>query len=147
MKKLFKFLKVGGKKLFLQAFILMLLIRLGLLLLPFRQLQELIQQAKSLGFLACDRQNVTIKAIVVAVQRSSRYGLGNAKCLARALTTGILMSIYGFPYSINIGVAKKEDSNLEAHAWVESQGTIIVGNLPDLSRYTAMSSAREGLII
>ena len=147
MKKLFKFLRVGGKKLFLQAFISMLLVRLGLLLLPFNQLQELIQRAKGLEFLAHDRRNVTIKAIVIAVQRSGRYGMGNAKCLARALTTGILMSIYGFPYKMNIGVAKGEHGNLEAHAWVESKGVIIIGNLPDLTRYTAMSSPEEGLII
>ena len=146
MRQLFKPLKFGGKKLLLQAFILMLLVRLGLLLLTFNQLQNLIRQTKSLKFLAYDKPNVTIKAIVIAVQRSGRFGPGNTKCLARALTTGILMSIYGFSYKINIGVAKSENNQLKAHAWVESQGAIIVGNLPDLTRYKPMVPTGEAII-
>ncbi len=148
MKQRFKSLKSGGgKKLFVQAFTLMLLVRLGLLLLPFSQLQNLIEQTKSWKFLAFDAQNVTTRAIVLAIHRSAKYGPGTTKCLARALTTGVLMSRYGFPYQIKIGVAKGKNNQLEAHAWVESKGAVIVGDLPDLSRYIAMSSTERSLII
>ena len=147
MKKLLLLKHKGGKKLFVQTYVFMMLIRLGLFMLPFRQLQDLISQASRLKVLARLSSNTTISAIVLSVNRSSKYSPGNVKCLARALTTAVLMSIYSFPYKVNIGVAKDKDNNLEAHAWVESQGNAIVGNLPDLSRYVAMSPLGENLII
>ena len=149
MKKLLEFLKLnrGGKNLFLQAYILMSSIRLGLLLLPFRQLQDLILKAHRLKFLAVIAPEASIGAIALAVHRSGKYSPGEVKCLAKALTTAVLMSIYDFPHQIKIGVAKGEDNRLEAHAWVEWEGKVVVGYLPDLSRYRAMSSTGKGLII
>ena len=137
----------GGKRLWLQAYILMSLIRLGLYLLPFQRLQSLILKAERLKFVSTMVPDATVRAIALSVERSARYSVGNPMCLAKALTTAVLMSIYGFPYQINIGVAKDESNNLEAHAWVESEGRVIVGYLPDLSRYVPMSARGEGLII
>ena len=57
------------------------------------------------------------------------------------------MNIYGLPHEVSIGVAKGENGKIEAHAWVVSQGTVMMGNLPDLSRYVPMSTKGEGLII
>lgn len=145
MKKLLGYR--GGKKLFLQAYIIMSLIRLGLLLLPFSRLQNLIAKSQEWSFLAIASSEVTTRAIALALDRSSKYQPGNPMCLARALTSAVLMGIYSLPYQINIGVAKGENDQIEAHAWVVSAGVVIVGNLPDLSRYTPMSSQGEGLII
>lgn len=137
----------GGKKLFLQAYILILMIRLGLYILPFQRLQSLILKAEGLKFVSMMVPDATVRAIALSVERSAKYSIGNPLCLAKALATVVLMSIYGFPYQINIGVAKGKSDNLEAHAWVESEGRVIVGYLPDLSRYVPMSSTGEGLII
>ena len=137
----------SGKKLFLQAYILMMLIRLGLLLLPFRRLQDLILKVKRFESIAAGDSQPSLGAIAQSVHRSARYSPGKVMCLAKALTTAVMMSIYGFPYKIKFGVAKGESNNIEAHAWVESEGKVVVGYLPDLSRYTAMSSTGEGLII
>lgn len=148
MNKLLKLLRSrGGKKLFLQTYIIMSLVRLGLLLLPFSRLQQLIAMVKKWGFLAIASSEVNIRAIVLGVYRSGKYQPGNPVCLARALTTSVLMGIYSLPHQINIGVAKGKDGRLEAHAWVVSEGIVIVGNLPDLDRYIPMSSQGEGLII
>lgn len=147
MKKLLKLLKFDGKKLFLQGYIVMSLIRLGLLLLPFKRLQDLVLRSEKLTWLAIPGSGQTIRSIVLAVYRSGKYSPGNPLCLARALTTAVLMNIYGFPCQINIGVAKGESGKIEAHAWVTWEGKVIVGNLPDLSRYVPMSSQGEGLII
>lgn len=137
----------GGKKLFLQAYIVMCLIRLGLLLLPFNRLQNLILKSKKLTWLEIASSEVTVGAIARAVNRSGKYSPGQPMCLARALTTAVLMSIYGFPYQINIGVAKGESGKIEAHAWVTWEGKVMVGYLPDLSRYIPMSAKGKGLII
>ncbi|MEO1340668.1 MAG: lasso peptide biosynthesis B2 protein [Cyanobacteria bacterium J06635_13] len=147
MKKLLKLLRTGGKKIFLQAYVVMTVIRLGLLLLPFSRLQDLVLKSEQLTWLAIPGSGQTVRSIVLAVYRSGKYNPGNPLCLARALTTAVLMNIYGFPHQIEIGVARGKDGKIEAHAWVTSEGKVIVGNLPDLSRYTPMSSRGKGLII
>ena len=151
MEKLLRLLKASrtgrGKKLFLQAYVVMSLVRLGLLLLPFRRLQNLVLNSRKLTWLAFTPAQVTVNRIAQSVARSGRYQPGKPMCLARALTAAILMNIYGFPHQIQIGVAKSENGKIEAHAWVKSGGRTIVGDLPDLSRYVAMSSQAEGLII
>lgn len=151
MKKLLGLLRNSrtsyGKKLFLQAYIVMSLVRLGLLLLPFNRLQNLVSKSQRLTWLAFAPTQVTTNRIAVSVYRSSKYQPGKPMCLARALTAAVLMNIYGLSHQIQIGVAKGENGQLEAHAWVNSGGRVVVGNLPDLSRYVAMSSQIEGLII
>lgn len=39
---------------------------------------------------------------------------------------------------LRIGVAKDGRERLKAHAWVESQGKIVIGNVQDLSRFKAL---------
>ena len=148
MKKLPKLNRLSrGKKLFVQTYLTMFLIRLGMLLLPFNRLQNLVLKTRVMNFLAIAKSQVTLGRIILAVHRSSKYSPGKVMCLARALTTAVLMNIYELPYELKIGVAKGESGRLDAHAWVVSEGKIIMGNLPDLSRYVAMSSSGGGLIV
>ncbi|MGH9900718.1 MAG: lasso peptide biosynthesis B2 protein, partial [Pyrinomonadaceae bacterium] len=72
-----------------------------------------------------------------AVNTSARYVPG-ATCLPRALATKVLLARSGHRASLCFGVAKDAGGRLEAHAWVESQGRIVVGALKDLSRYTRL---------
>ncbi len=65
---------------------------------------------------------------------------GGAKCLARALTTQVLLNRQGYLPDLRIGVAKATAGQLEAHAWVEYQGRIVIGQLNDLSRYLPLPS-------
>ena len=44
---------------------------------------------------------------------------GGAKCLAKALTTQVLMERRGHQCEFKLGVAKNEQGELEAHAWIE----------------------------
>jgi hypothetical protein len=50
------------------------------------------------------------------------------------------MTRHGFSPQLRIGVAKGETGKLEAHAWIESQGKIVIGYLKDLSRFTPLPS-------
>jgi len=62
------------------------------------------------------------------------------KCLARALATQVLLR--HSPAHLCIGVARRK-GQLQAHAWVESQGRIVSGGLRDLWRYTRLPSLEE----
>jgi hypothetical protein len=44
----------------------------------------------------------------------------------------------GHPAALRIGVAKDGDGTLEAHAWVETGGSVIVGHLRDLARFAPL---------
>lgn len=140
MKQLRKFLRLApsDRQLLLSSFVLLSLVKLGLLLLPFGVLQRLLAGIGRSNAIAAKAP--TKEAIVKAVERSSRYMLGGAKCLARALTARVLLSRWGYSSELHIGVAKGEGGKFEAHAWVESDGEIAIGHLGDLARYTPMSS-------
>jgi hypothetical protein len=134
--KLKTLLRMSGRDRLRLTVTLLLLaaIRLGLWLLPF---QTLLQNLEKLGR-STTAPPLSISHIVWMVNVSSRYMPG-VKCLARALTTRVLLNWYGYASELRIGVAKGEQG-LEAHAWVEYQGKVIIGGLSTLSRYVPMPS-------
>ncbi len=151
MKSLLKFIQLpaGDRILLLKTFILLGLIRLGLWLLPFQKLQGVLDHAGHSS--ASDTKASTIRCstvnkIVWAVDIGSRLMPGNVKCLARALTTQVLMRRRGYTPDLKIGVAKDQQNCLEAHAWVELQGYVVIGLLPDLQRFVPMPSLNADLL-
>ena len=53
-----------------------------------------------------------------------------ATCLPQALAAEALLMRGGLPADLRIGVKKEPSGKLLAHAWVESNGRIVVGDLP-----------------
>lgn len=139
LRKLGNLRKVDFYFLFI-TFCLLAAIRLGLWLLEFRILLKIVNK---LSKIKLPLPNTTLGKIIWGVNVATRYMPGGAKCLARALTTQILMSHSGFSPELCIGVAKAE-SGLEAHAWIKYQGYVVIGYLPDLPRYIQLPSL-EGI--
>ncbi len=151
MRQLHKLLRLEARKrnLLFIALVLLTGIRLGLWLLHFRTLFKLLvkisQPNLRYGFsryaegVSLFTNQVSIGEIIWAVNAVSRYMPG-VKCLARALTTYVLMNRYSYTPELRIGVAKTESGKLEAHAWVEHQGRVAIGNLADLYRFIPLPS-------
>ena len=139
MKRLCKFLnlKPSDRQVLVSTVFLLEAIRLGLWLLPFQTLRRflasIVQQTAELH----ETTQVSINKVVWAVTVASRY-IPGVKCLARALATQVLLTQRGYVSDLRIGVAKDGQGQVEAHAWVESQGRIVIGGLADLSRYTPL---------
>ena len=142
MKLLCKVLNLSAsdRQLLVITLTLLTAIRLGLWLLPFRILLKLIRKISQAVSQPQTTSQASISTIVWAVNVASRCMPGGAKCLARALTTQVLMSQHGYSPELRIGVAKAEAGNLEAHAWIEHQGRVVIGNLTDLSRFIPLPS-------
>lgn len=144
MRKLRNLFRLTGSDRYLLAitFVLLGVIRLGLRLLQFGNLLKLLQKASHLNFYlpTFSENQISISKIVWAVNVATRYMPGSAKCLARALTTQMLMNSYGYHPELRIGVAKKEGGTLEAHAWIEYQGQVAIGYLTDLYRFIPLPS-------
>jgi hypothetical protein len=70
-----------------------------------------------------------------AVRAVSQY-VPRATCLTQALVLHILLRREGLQSRIRIGVSK-DAGHFEAHAWVESQDQVVIGD-SGLQRYTPM---------
>ena len=140
LRKLWNLRKVNFYFLFV-TFCLLGAIRLGLRLLEFRILLKIVNK---LNTKKLPLPNARLGQIIWGVNVATRYMPGGAKCLARALTTQILMIHSGFSPELCIGVAKAQSGELEAHAWIKYQGYVVIGHLPDLPRYIQLPSL-EGI--
>jgi Transglutaminase-like superfamily len=79
----------------------------------------------------CSREQV-IRAISIA----ARYVPG-ATCVCQAAVAQRMLSREGYPAQISIGIRKEErDRHLQAHAWVESGGKILIGGEESPEIYT-----------
>ena len=71
------------------------------------------------------------------VALASHYFPRARDCLTEGIATHILLSRRGYPAQLRIGVAKEETKGLKAHAWVESEGTVFIGDT-ELDKYTEL---------
>lgn len=109
-------------------------VRLGLWLLPFDTLRRWVERQASPR---SSHSGASADQIVWAVGRASHYVPGAHSCLPRALVAHILFRREGYPSELHIGVALDEHKKLQAHAWVESQGRVLIGDT-DLTRFTPL---------
>lgn len=84
-----------------------------------------------------------IRRVRCAVTTASRY-VPRTTCLTRALTALDLLHRQRLPGELRIGVAKGPGGRLEAHAWVEHDGAVVIGDSGDLSRFTALQRIGNG---
>ena len=84
-----------------------------------------------------DRATISGDQITWAMHHAQRV-IPRATCLPQAIAAEALLTRGGLPADLRIGVKKTPDGKLTAHAWVESSGRIVVGNLHDLDAYTRL---------
>jgi hypothetical protein len=83
-----------------------------------------------------------VRRVASSVRRASRY-VPAATCLTQALATQSLLAQRGQVSILRIGVTKGPEGELKAHAWVESNGRIIIGQQKDLRSYTVLHRLEE----
>ena len=76
--------------------------------------------------------------------RAAARRVPRASCLTQALALEALLAEAGHRATLRIGVARKEDRTFEAHAWVESEGHVLIGRLPDLQRFAPLPAEPVG---
>jgi hypothetical protein len=145
MRRLRKWMQLSctQRRLLLRTCLLLFAVRLGLRTLSFRWLWRLTQQLAQPQMRSQSPVSLLseIDAIVWAVKVASRYAGSSVSCLPRALTTYILMGGAGVDANFRLGVVHT-GADLEAHAWVEWNGRVLVGKLPDLERFISLPLLR-----
>lgn len=141
MKQIRKFahLPITDQGLLLKSALWLSLITLGLRLVSFRTLQRLLDRAGQTSRQLPKGDQRLAKRLTWSVQVASQY-IPAAVCLPQALTVQLLYRRAGYPAHLKIGVVKNKYDQLEAHAWVESQGRVVIGGEQDLSRYSLLPS-------
>jgi Transglutaminase-like superfamily len=147
LKNLRKFflLKRRDRRLLLTSIGCLWTARLGLWLLPFQTVRRLIAKFSPPKLISSKETSSNVERIAWAVAVASCY-VPAATCLTQALAGQILLAQHGEPALLQIGVAKNEAGALQAHAWVESRGRIVIGASPELFRYTRLPSVEGKLL-
>src|SRR5438445_7827564 len=132
MKRLGKFLRLSPAErvLLLEATLLLGAIGLGLRLLPFGRLRRLLDRLSRPRHGLHRQGRLSAARIAWAVERMSRVVPGARSCLVQALAAQVLLARRGHEACVRIGVARPLDGSLEAHAWVESDGAVLLGGQP-----------------
>ncbi len=100
------------------------LVRLGISLLPFRVMHALPSRLTERRFLA--RRKVPPARIIRGIDAASRFVL-SPTCLVRALAAQVLLRLCGHDGVLHLGVARNESGRIDAHAWLECQGRVVIG--------------------
>ena len=139
MKPLRRFLAWSGdeRRLLFVAGFAVLGVRLGLWLLP---LKPLLARVRALARTPdAPNERTEVAALVRAVERASRV-VPRASCLTQALAAHLLLARAGHRSELRFGVSRNAAGAFEAHAWLEHEGRVVLGDRPDLARYRALPS-------
>lgn len=140
MDRMLRFLHLLGsdRKVLVRAVVLLWAVRIGLWFLPFQRLRDLLSKKTNKSPAPGPAEAERVEKIAGSVRVMSRY-VPAATCLAQALVTVALLEEAGLPASLRIGVARSTAAKLEAHAWVEVNGKVVIGGThADLSRFTVL---------
>ena len=119
------FLKLSfeDKSILIKSFLLLGIIRIMLWIFPFSVIQKVLGR---FTVASGESHTIPLEKLTWAVAVMSRY-VPKATCLTRALTAQILLAGQNYSSNIKIGVSKTE-GNFEAHAWLEADNKIILGD-------------------
>jgi len=124
------------RALLIQAVVWLGVTRIALWLLPFRIVRRLLARAARPS--SPRRGPATARRRLVWAVSAARRAVPYSTCLVQALAAEALFILHGHPADLRIGVVKNEAGGLIAHAWVESDGRVVLGNSSDFSRYAPL---------
>jgi hypothetical protein len=136
------------RRLLLVGGVVVACVRILLWILPFRRLVRLVERtalrsARVAPVRLPEDTNVTL---AWGVTTAARY-VPRATCLTQALAAQWLFAWFGHPTQLRIGVAKGNGKLLQAHAWLESEGRVLVGGESlEQHEYAVLSPPASGVV-
>jgi hypothetical protein len=128
-----------------QAVLAMAAARLGLSVLSFGTFRRVFEigppQGPRRDATPADATDATPRAVIRAVTRAGRI-VPRSTCLVQAVAARTLLTRRQQPAELRIGVARSDAGRLEAHAWLERDGRVILGG-PTTERFAPLP-ALEG---
>lgn len=123
------------------ALLAVLAARARLLLLPLARVRDwaATPARKSLGL---HDPTLLVARVGRAVAAASACVPGGRNCMVRAIAAQRMLSGRGLASELRIGVSKSPAGQLDAHAWVECMGGIVIGGGFESGRYVALVGNR-----
>jgi hypothetical protein len=119
----------------LRAWSLLWAARLGLWLLPFPAIRNwAARRAIQTGA----RDAMPVDRLAWSVSAASHL-VPRATCLTQALAGQALLARHGHPARLYLGVARGDAGQFEAHAWLEAEGQVILGD-GERARFTPLTT-------
>lgn len=133
IQKFKKFIQLSKEeqKLFIEAYIMLGVMRAAILTVTFKRLTRTLThgvEKKNLDELEVDEIK-TAKRVGKAIMSASAYTPWESACLAQSLTAQKMLQKRGIPGVFYLGAMKDEESKekMKAHAWSQCGDTIITG--------------------
>jgi hypothetical protein len=154
MNKLQRFIRLTASErhLFLEAVFWCALVRLTMLMVPFRKYASLLGTFKDENGDSKDLNNETrrmfLEQISKAVKRASSYVPWKTRCFVEAIVAKRMLKYRNIPCTIYLGLKKVEVINdgelvkdMSAHAWLACGDFIVTGGQgAKLEQYTVVST-------
>ncbi len=112
-------------------------VRIGLWILPYPWVHRIQTWFARRPIDRLQKRRAAAERVAWTVAVASHYFPRARHCLTEGIATHILLSRRGYPAQLRIGVAKENARGLEAHAWVESEGRVFIGDT-ELHKYTEL---------
>lgn len=129
MRQLSRFLSLErqDRTLLVVSIVLLAAIRAGLRVLSFARLRSLLATLARSGPRKDGSGGVSRERAVWAIETASRHVPAIGTCLTQALALQVLLARMGCQSHLRIGVTKNADRTFIAHAWLEKDGLILIG--------------------
>jgi hypothetical protein len=131
-------LSFSDQGLLIQAALAVVNAKLAVRTLPLPAARAIVTRQQRLGWIGVP---VRADRIVWAVETASRVIPGMKNCLVQAVAAEAMLIPAGHPCELRIGAAKNGAEELIAHAWIESEGRVVIGEF-ELDRYTPLVAPR-----
>lgn len=119
------------RRLFLEAYILLGMMRAAILTLSFKRLTRTLKHVTEKPKLPILRQDEmqTVQKVGKAIERAASHTPWESACLAQSLTAQRMLQKRGIPGAFYLGVKKDEHTQekMKAHAWSQCEETIVTG--------------------
>lgn len=131
---------------FVQALCVTVLTRAALGVLPLPHVRRLVRRCfRAASPLPPARRASAAQAVWAATSAGRRSPL-EATCLTTALVAQALLQRHGYEAKLRIGVRRDLNGAFTAHAWLESEGKVIVGGPAEMVAAFAPLPEMEHLI-
>jgi len=127
-------LSFSDQRLLMRAALAVVGAKLAVRTLPLPAARAAVTRLERLGWIVAP---VRADRIVWAVETAGRAIPGMKNCLVQAVAAEAMLIRAGHPCELRIGAAKNGPDELIAHAWLESEGRVLIGEF-ELDRYTPL---------
>ena len=117
-----------------EALLLLVVVRIGLRTTSYPRLRAWLDRMAGVR----SRTPASVVDVTWAVAAAARRMIGTT-CLAEALAVYTMLRRRGHEPLLRVGVRQGDHSLLEAHAWVECDGHIVMGEVPEIAGYAILA--------